>query len=347
MLGRRGSLTACVLGAIVASGLLVGCSGAPAGRETFEPITVKEPPSPDGGTQTVAACEGVVERGECDDHAAVSCDLEREEIRRVDCAALGQTCLVDTSRGAVCAGSTNDDYDAEGECESGAALWKDADGQLQRWNCADDGLTCQVDACESGAYCCSDADGSTPPTTDPCKDILCDEETAHLSSCCDAAPDECEELGSAGVCTTEGKVRYCKNGEIIEYGCSEGAACEVGTCFSDGAECCGGSEPANECEELGLFGECSGQTVRWCSAGQIVETDCSKTGKTCQVDACGFGADCCPPTCEDVGGTTGSCQGGTLRYCNGNGEVVQTDCTALGKTCQVDSCLAGLAECCA
>jgi hypothetical protein len=290
----------------------------------------------------------VVERGECDGHVAVYCDLQREEIRRVDCEALGRTCLVDVGRGAICDGSTTDTYDEDGRCEDEAAVWRDEDGELQRWTCAEDGLTCQVDACQSGAYCCPGdgaADGGND--VDPCADVICGEDSSHLSMCCSDSSAECDQLGLAGACTSEGAVRYCQDGEIVEYACSGGKTCEVGTCYGGGAECCDESG-ADECAQLGLYGECDGQVARWCNDGEIIELDCPSQGKTCQLDDCVSGAYCCetPLTCADVGGTTGSCDGDTLRYCNGNDEVVQTDCAAMGKTCAVDDCLTGLAECC-
>jgi hypothetical protein len=96
-----------------------------------------------------------------------------------------------------------------------------ADGNTARWcNSTTDttvvekvcgnGQTCQVDACADGAYCC---DAVPPPV------------------------NECDEIGTRGVCTADGKVRWCSNGNVQEVTCVTGKTCQIDAC-GDGAYCC-------------------------------------------------------------------------------------------------------------
>jgi hypothetical protein len=82
--------------------------------------------------------------------------------------------------------------------------------------------------------------------------------------------------------------------QLVGLRCADyGMSCQVNTC-EYGAYCC--NPQPTECASLGFFGECMGNTVRFCSGSdgqQLMELDCP-TGKTCQVDETN-GAHCAVP----------------------------------------------------
>jgi hypothetical protein len=139
--------------------------------------------------------------------------------------------------------------------------------------------------------------------------------------------------------------------QTIVWNCAaEGLACTVDDC-GYGAFCCGSSPPpppSNECDTLGFYGECSGNTARWCNGNTLVEKQCTGT-QTCQLDACADGAYCCnapeepQDECAEIG-IRGVCTAeGRPRWCS-NGQIQEVTCAA-GKTCQIDVCGEG-AFCC-
>jgi hypothetical protein len=175
-----------------------------------------------------------------------------------------------------------------GYCSGATAIWCDpATGQIITWDCGLDGYACGEWDCAAGAYCCGQTQSA--PMMDMAQP---------------AAPSaECLQLGYSGACDGE-TATWCDNGQIYRVDCvSRGQGCAVNSCAS-GAYCCDQTptptppEPApSECEQLGLRGACGGfdgNTVRYCSGGEIVEDDCYTKGQQCQVDTCGYGANCCP-----------------------------------------------------
>ena len=304
------------------------------------PITVKDPPGAKTGNESAPGCGGVTERGECRDGRAVSCDLAKDRVNTVDCQAIGRTCVNDVQRGAMCemvptnGGGGADSGDDESACASGVslagfctgtqAIWcATSSGETVVWDCAADGLACRVDDCAFGAYCCgSGTTGGVDAGT--------------------AATTECDRLGLAGECAS-GTARWCAAGTIHEETCaSDGKTCEVDTC-AFGAYCCGGTT-VNECDTLGLRGECGGaggNTARWCAGSSLIETDCAETSGVCLIDVCGVGAYCC--SCDTLG-EAGRCSGDTVYWCEG-GSVQHSDCAASGLTCQENTCGTG-AYCC-
>ncbi len=302
------------------------------------PIHVKDTPGSKTGNESSPGCNGVTERGECKDGRAITCDLTRDKVNTIDCVAIGRTCVSDVNRGASCemvptsgGGGADGGNDEETTCASGVtlagfcagttAIWcATSTGETVTWDCAMDGLACKVDDCGYGAYCCAQS-GMMPPMM----------------------TSECDRLGLAGECAS-GVARWCAAGTIQEVNCaSEGKTCEVDTC-AFGAYCCGG--PAmNECDTLGLRGECGGtggNTARWCSGSTLIETDCAtSTNGVCLVDVCGTGASCC--SCEALG-EEGRCAGNTVWWCDGT-TIRHEDCAASGQTCKVNTCGNG-AYCC-
>src|SRR5690606_32246572 len=99
-----------------------------------------------------------------------------------------------------------------GECDGDTARYCNSSDTLIELDCTAQGKVCALDDCATGAYCCA------PP--DP--------------------PDPCEGLGHYGECGGAGgnTVRYCINGTLYEYECTNaGESCMLDVCFG-GAECC-------------------------------------------------------------------------------------------------------------
>ncbi len=312
------------------------------GTVDARPIDYRDPPDdPKEGSGTAEGCDGVTARGECDQGSAVYCDLDRGRIRKVDCQALGQNCILDTARGAVCKKLEEDPGGGSSACTdtgisetgfctaAGEAVYCDTSGDTpvtRTWNCGDVNKTCAVGDCATGAFCCG---GETPTEVD-----------------CPATGYDFD-----GVC--EGEVaKWCSpTTGLHEKNCSDlGQRCEVDTCAT-GAYCCGeatGSTPEAECAQLGYDGICKDNlTVRFCFNDEILEATCSGT-KTCQENACMSGAGCCEPPaaseCTTIG-YDGVCKDeNTVRFCAGDtdAEIEEITCDT-GETCQVDE--DGFAEC--
>lgn len=304
---------------------------------------IKLPPEGKPGGDTATACGGVTERGQCQDGVALHCDVIENTLSQVDCAALGQECVIDPDRGAKCvqlnlAEPTDPDaacdgqIDGKGFCADGQAVWCDGQSdQIYAWNCAQSGLACAVDECQEGAYCCEA--GAPPP--DP------------------EQPSECDTLGFAGECAGE-VARWCTGSDtLIELDCAaRGQVCAFDVC-AEGAYCCNPPEEINPCPDLGVYGECGGadgNTMRYCLGENLYETQC-QTGESCMLDVCFDGADCCSQAEYDAActnmGVNGFCGGpddNTAVWCD-NAEILRNDCAAVGKTCQIDMCGPG-AWCC-
>jgi hypothetical protein len=334
--------------------LLAGCSskiGNPQeGTTDARPIDFRDPPEPKEGSGTSPGCEGVTARGECQQGSAVYCDLDRGRLRRVDCEALGQNCILDISRGAVCKSleeqDTGSGSGAASQCSdtgisengfcttAGEAVYCDTTGTepvTRTWDCAAAGKTCAVGDCAEGAFCCGE--GTTTPEGGMCAasgldfNGVCDGDTAKW----------CSEFSGPQ-----------------EKSCSDlGQRCEVDTCAT-GAFCCGDIDtggsmtPEEECAALGFEGVCSDDlTVRYCFAEEIQEVTCSGT-RTCQVDACINGAGCCEPAvapvteCETIG-FDGVCEDGLLKFCLDEEDGVEEVTCDEGTACEVDE--EGFAEC--
>ena len=305
--------------AVVVTGCTDGSPSSAAGEADAAPIRVKQPGSGEK-SGTAPACGGVTEHGICEDGSALVCDVTAGELRRTDCEALGQRCVVDSATGATCQdvgeGSCDSGLDFAGFCDGEVARWCDDEGE-KSWDCAADGLACATDVCEEGAFCCGSSE-------------------AH---------PECEALGFSGECGGEhGQVaRYCSGGELIELDCGSDAtySCQFDAC-ADGAYCCPGEL---ECPSLGFDGECSGDTVRYCGeSGAYREVVCTDFGMVCGTD-CAGGADCCDLNCADAG-IAGTCVGEWLVYCDTE-ELFKINCPEdePGTTCVPAGVSSGFAHC--
>jgi hypothetical protein len=276
-----------LIGLLMTVGCASGVSGDDGGPDD-PPTKVKQPPIPKTGSDTAPNCEGVPESGQCVDGVATFCDVGANALRRKDCKALGKSCIVNSTRGAVCetiaapagGGATACDTGVtyEGSCGGAGgntAVWCDpASKQTFSWDCDNYGLSCAVNECGTGAYCC--AAGAPPPT------------------------NECATLGFAGTCGGAGNntARWCDSATsttVNEKACANGQTCQVDACAM-GAYCCDAAPaPVSECDTIGMRGVCTAAgAVRWCSNGTVNEVSCGTT-TSCQIDQCGDGAYCCAP----------------------------------------------------
>lgn len=200
------------------------------------------PPAPDirtpppGAPPSQTGCGSVTAAGHCEDQSAVFCDTTANLVRRLDCAAAGQTCTTDGARGAGCS---------------------------------------EPPKPQTPGTPPDPPPAPPPPPSDPCAGL------DYYGTC-------------AGTI-----VRWCEGGKPQAVDCGpSGLTCATEVCFDGGAACCTAAQVQTTCETLGVYGECGGvddQTVRWCdSGGKIHDTlDCKLLGKTCKLDVCGFGAQCC------------------------------------------------------
>lgn len=306
--GARGPV-AVVCALSIPLALVAACSiGSPSaveGEADAAPIRVKTPTSNER-SGTAPACDGVTEHGVCEDGAAIKCDVEAGELRRTDCDALGQRCVVDSVEGATCEtgeATCDGDLDFDGFCDGEVARWCDAEGE-KAWDCAADGFSCVVDVCEQGAFCCDEGGGNGGGN---------------------GGDPECEELGYYGECGGEygQTARFCLDGEVIELDCLSDPAfsCQLDVCI-EGADCCAGDF---ECPELGIEGECSGETVRYCNADdEYQEFRCTDFGMVCSDECNPEGADCCDLSCDDVP-DQGMCIGDWLLFCDA-GTLEKVNC---------------------
>lgn len=328
-----------VTGWLVLATALAGCTSIGDPGESYidagPPPRVKRPPHSRDGSASTPSCNGITEQGSCVDGTATYCDVERDALRRVDCQALGNTCVLDPVRGARCeapapgagGGPGCGDVDDVGYCDGDVAVWcsPDEPDTLVRWDCAAEAKRCVMDDCTYGAYCC----GEDPGPAQECPADL------DLAGSCDGPANN--------------TAVWCDNGVVFEIDCSEsGQRCELDTC-AYGAYCCGTSTASDECAALGWRGACDGDVARWCAGENIVEHDCSMDGLVCDVDGCGPGAYCCEPASAspecDALGWDGECVGDQLRYCDGT-EIIEIDCGMSGLACRVDDCSPGEANCC-
>ncbi len=294
------------------------------------------------GSGAASACTdtGISETGFCTSAgAAVYCDTTGSApvTRSWDCASAGMTCGVgQCADGAYCCGDAATpppagqcgSLDFNGICENGTAKWCDPVSGVKTKNCTAIGQRCEEDTCATGAYCCGAVtDGGTTPES------------------------ECAQIGFAGVCSNNKTVRYCFQDQIQNATCSGNKTCQVDKCMP-GAGCCDPvttPPPVNECTTIGFDGICpDANTIRFCTGttdADIVQFTCP-TNKSCQVDKCGTGAFCCDNVdpCANLD-AVGECVGDTLRYCT-SGTLHESNCAATGKSCEVDTCFSGFAECC-
>lgn len=177
----------------------------------------------DSGADYEGACTGAGTTG-----TAVWCDQNTGQTMTYDCGAEGLECKTnDCAFGAFCcppAGAPPPPPPSAecpappavglgffGECggpDNNTARWCDGTA-LQEEPCLPTEI-CSVDACADGAWCCPKPE---------------------------APVDECATIGIRGVCTPDGKPRWCSGGVVDEVTCAAGRTCQIDTC-GNGAFCC-------------------------------------------------------------------------------------------------------------
>jgi len=323
---------------------VAGCSseiGTPLKRTAdARPIGFNVPPEPKEGSGTAPGCNGVTTNGECQQNVAVSCDIGRNALRRIDCTAQGKNCIREVGTGSACLSldpdpnganspCTNTNISEQGYCTSDdVAVFCDTSATpiTRTWNCKNQGKTCNN--CPAGERCCG---GDEP-----------------MGASCGAIDFE-------GICEGE-TLRFCNDGILLVRDCAaDGQVCND-TCAL-GNFCCGEPNEPDECAIIGVEGVCNADNMgdRFCVNGDIIERSCDP-GQTCMVDACGFGAACCdsstPPTnrCTELGPDGACTVNGEVEYCLGTEEadIIVLDCPANGQFCQAPGigCSETVASCC-
>ena len=343
MMGMRNFALLIIL---LAAGCSTSIGDSQEGTVDARPIDFRETPDEKEGTGTAPGCDGITARGECQQGTAVYCDLERGRKRTVDCQALGQDCILDIGRGAVCKSlqeDTGTGSGAESPCTDtgiseigfctadGTAVYCDTSGTepvTRTWDCGSVNKVCAVGQadCATGAFCCGDG---TEPDPEPVTD--------------------CGTVDFNGSCEGD-TATWCSPTQGLQtLDCAaDNKRCEVDTCAT-GAYCCGATAEATPeqlmCAELGLAGECNADNTAatYCLFDEIITSTCTGT-KVCEVDTCGFGAVCCEPPADPPAnecttiGYAGVCKDETtVRFCVGteDEDIIEFSCTD-GKTCQVD-----------
>jgi hypothetical protein len=175
------------------------------------------------------------------------------------------------------AGDACGGIDYLGECQGDTAVWCDA-GALQNVDCTMYGTPCGYVDAETGYYCLTpegnaggvaDAGFSPPPSPEPDAFV-----PPPAGGGCD--------LGFLGECQGD-FARYCVDDQLVEVDCAaRGQLCDY---ISDvvGYYCMDVpvAAPVDECGGLDYLGECQGDTVVWCDAGQLYSLDCAAQGEFC------------------------------------------------------------------
>lgn len=335
---------------------LVGCAGAavdgsgasaPAGDLALgDHRPPKMPPVGTGGGPTASGCNGVTAMGRCEisdkGQIAVACDVPGGKLNHFDCSAMLKVCVLDSTRGAMCA-------TLPPPADSAAA-----DGGVKPPPPA-------IDMAPSPPPPALDMAHGPPPPPPPPRDMatmpMCASGVTYRGYCASASGGAADTAIWCDPSTGQTLVVDCK---------ARGKSCVIDGC-ADGAYCCDAAagrpdmaQPASttqECTTLGYAGQCAGGHARWCSASQLFDIDCAARGQTCKVDGCASGAYCCdapatPPDSPDLGGTSecdrlglaGECLGNSARWCSG-GQLIEIDCATRAQTCQVNTCATG-AYCC-
>ncbi len=290
------------------------------------------------------ACGDVTTKGVCDGNTLKYCS--GGEIKTFDCTEFSKVC----------------GYDA----------------QFDWFDCVESDEPC-VASCD-GKVCGSDGCGGS------CGNCLAGQTCDAAGQCVGGDNGDCGNITSKGVC--EGNtLKYCSGGDLKTYDCGEfskvcgyddqfdwfdciedGGACTPScagkTCGDDG---CGGScgscdagQTCNAgqcvadgggtgaCGDITTKGTCDGNTLKYCSGGEIKTYDCTAFSKVCGYDDqfdwfdCIEDPDTCTPNCngkscgsDGCGGSCGTCPSG--QSCNGSGQC-QADGGACGSLTSKGKC---------
>lgn len=267
-------------------------------------------PNITGGPGVSNPCGGLDYAGECQGSTLRWC--ENGVTREVSCAASGKSCgWQDTTVGYNCLEGTPADpcggLDYAGECQGSTLRWCEG-GAIRTFDCSTQGETCGWEDASVGNNCIPGA------PVDPCGGLdyagecqgttlrWCESGTLRTHDCSTQgqscgwqddnvgnncvptpAPSECEQLGYAGECNGD-VLRWCENGQVQTYDCSES---NKGCGWQDANV---GHNCLYTCASLGYAGTCDGDTLRWCENGSMRTQACSALGKSCgwQSEAVGY-----------------------------------------------------------
>jgi hypothetical protein len=248
------------------------------------------------------------------------------------------------------------DVPEAGVCKDDQLVWCDH-GRLERKNCRDDGKSCGQNA--DGNNACLDTDGEPEvdcgamPAAGTCQGstlMFCTESGEPRTEDCMAKGEQCvtDEAGArcapaAGTC---GDIDYqgrC-NGQVVEW-CNEAGERETYDCALSGQACAfldaevGYGCQAAPCGEITYYGECDGDTLRYCADDTtLIQIDCmAEYGVGCGLEDDVIGYNCGGGGGESSGGCgdvsyLGTCDGDVAVWCSEE-EIAQYDCSVQGKTC--------------
>lgn len=144
-------------------------------------------------------------------------------------------------------------------------------------------------------------------------------------------PEPCPaSIDAAGSCNVEQALAtYCEAGLVVRDACGTDEIC--GENASGERRCI--PVAANPCGAVSAFGECDGETLRFCDDGVVKERDCVACAERCLLASTTEGFACVPSTCGDLD-ETGVCDGAVSRWCDEHGQLAEYDCAADGQTCR-------------
>jgi hypothetical protein len=264
------------------------------------------------GTTTGGACGSLTYAGTCVGNTVhycynnrvtdVPCNAGYSCTTSGSCGGSGAECCPTSGGGGGGGGGSCGSLTYDGLCTDSQTVRYCLNGTATNLTC-NPGNHCGVNECGSGAQCCgSGSSGGTGSGSLP----------ADGTPCTSVSP----ALTFDGLCAPDGHtVVYCDNGTTRWLSCNAGNSCQVNACDT-GAQCCagssggsggsGGSFPPSAgqpCGALTYDGVCSADisTVIYCDGGVTTYLQCYSYN-SCQVGACGSGAQCCP-----MGGGGDSC----------------------------------------
>ncbi|MEC8025906.1 MAG: hypothetical protein VX223_18385 [Myxococcota bacterium] len=210
------------------------------------------------------------------------------------------------------AGGACGDVTVQGSCE-GITLTYCSNDEVFTVNCGEYGLVCGWDSDANWNGCIVD-----PNCTPDC--------LLNTGDPTDPVVKQCGDDGCGNQCGI----------------CGEGETCQAGLCEEGGT---------SECGNITMVGECNGDVLQYCAAGQLYVTDCSLAGEACFFDNDAGWYDCGDASTASSGGPLGGlCSTITAKgYCSDNtlmscaiGTPTLTDCGASGLYCAYEPANTGV-----
>ena len=239
------------------------------------------------------------------------------------------------------------------KCQSGACVEGSCTPSCAGKDCGSDGCGGTCGGCPSGQSC--DAAGHCVTVAAGCGNLTyegkCDANDVVVSWCegGQVKTQDCSQYGAGFQCAWDAANAY--------YWCLQGCtpACTGKTCGPDGCGGSCGSCPAGQacgaggqcgsggaCGGVTAAGICEGDTLTFCSNGQVKTVGCGQVGKSCGLVP-GTGAQ----GCVEPVGCTPNClsEAGTPRVCGDDGCGTVCGVCGAGQSCQDGVCGAGADAC--